>query len=96
MFSDYDAKPISFCKKTLNNNSRDNLFDQDTQTELVEKELYDEFVQVIESENISTQTNIKEMIMRENVIIDEKKLEIFMKKVLILIIIYNLGSIFSQ
>ena len=77
MFSDYNGKIIEFRKKSKNSN----LIDEILQTSLDETEFYDEEVQVIEKSEQMTQTDYKEILSYENMKINEKNLEQFLRKV---------------
>jgi hypothetical protein len=76
MFTDYEGETIIFKQKT----NISNKVDSEIQTEEDKTEFFDEECQVIIRKEISTQTNLKEMITNENVIFDEKKLEVFLSK----------------
>jgi hypothetical protein len=76
MFNDYEGETIIFKQKLKISNK----VDSEIQTEEDRTEFFDEEVQVIEREEIGSQTNLKEMIMRENVNFDEKKLEVFLNR----------------
>ncbi len=76
MFNDYEGETIVFMQKSKVSKTTN----CETQTEEDRTEFFDEGVQVIEREENGSQTNFKEMVMRENVNFDEKKLEIFLNK----------------
>ena len=84
MFSDYEGKTIIIHNKNkLNskNNINEKLVEKEIQTEIDDTEFYEEGVQVIIREENYSQTDVKEMMARENLNIDEKKLEVFLKNV---------------
>ncbi len=78
MFDDCNGKPIYFCKAKEIKNM--NLVNNDTQTSF-EDEVCDEEIQVIERDDNATQTNYKEMMVKDDLNVDEKKLEQFFNKV---------------
>ncbi len=81
MFTDCDVQPINFYNgKKLNLK----INEAESQTEFDEQEQIDEEIQVIERESTGTQINMKEMMVRENLDIDDRKLETFLKSVKII------------
>lgn len=88
MFSDCQGNAISFYNKQ---NIQDNK-SQFTQTENKIKQFKEKEIQVIERTESSSQTNLKEIISKQTINYDEKKLEIFLNKVSRINLIYNLGN----
>ena len=75
MFSDCAGNAISFYKK-----SNEKIISQYSQTEIIPKKMYkDEQVEVVEKSESHSQTDLKEIITKQTIKYDEKKLLKFLQ-----------------
>ena len=82
MFNDYEGKNIthnlSKCNKAITDN--------EAQTEIDETEFFDEEVQVVEREEGFTQINLIELNSKNNIVLDNSKLKVFLDKAFNLVV----------
>lgn len=77
MFGDYNGKLIE-CRK---NSKTTNLTEAEVQTSMYDLDLVDQEIQCVERIDQTIQTDYKEILKLENLKINEKNLEIFLKNV---------------
>ena len=82
MFNDYEGKNITH---NLSKNNKA-ITDNEAQTEIDETEFFDEEVQVVEREEGFTQTNLIELNSKNNIVIDNSKIKVFLDKAVNLVI----------
>jgi hypothetical protein len=82
MFNDYEGKNIT---NNLSKNKKSST-DNQAQTEIDEAEFFDEEVQVVQREEGFTQTNLIELNSKNNIVIDNSKLKVFLDKAINLIV----------
>ena len=83
MFNDYEGKNITH---NLSKNNNKAITDNEAQTEIDETEFFDEEVQVVEREEGFTQTNLIELNSKNNIVIDNSKIKVFLDKAVNLVI----------